>query len=365
MNYTKIGKFINELRTEANLTQQELADMIPISRQAVSKWERGITIPNPDTLKILSDIFKVHVEEILVGEKINEKNANYINNFILKVLDDFNKSHKYLLISIITIIVLIVFFLLYYFLDNYNSIKVYLINGLSDNIQVSNGIFVVTKKQSYFQIGNIFYDENIKIDKIELYYLNHENKKTSIYSSEDINVLLTDFYGYNAYFDYKNLKQIINNLFLDIEMNKKMETIKLTLTQDFSNDFLLNFKSKKLYDNKYNESELHSVKNGTEAIIVKKFTQTNNSYFFKEKDFEYTYFPSSHILILKNISNLEEWTYNFELDNLVYDQYHQNELINSFLYFNKKIECQIGDCSLAQEKIDFFQDKLLPFQEGT
>lgn len=42
MDPQKIGKFIYKLRTEKGLSQYKLAEMIPISRQAISKWERGV-----------------------------------------------------------------------------------------------------------------------------------------------------------------------------------------------------------------------------------------------------------------------------------------------------------------------------------
>lgn len=48
---------IKELRKQKNLSQKELADMIPVNQTAISQWERGITTPNPDALKRLCQIF--------------------------------------------------------------------------------------------------------------------------------------------------------------------------------------------------------------------------------------------------------------------------------------------------------------------
>ena len=61
MNPDKIGKFILQLRSEKHLSQYQLADKIPISRQAVSKWERGQTIPDSSTLIRLSELFNVTI----------------------------------------------------------------------------------------------------------------------------------------------------------------------------------------------------------------------------------------------------------------------------------------------------------------
>ena len=44
---------ILKLRTERGMSQDELADKIMVTRQAVSRWENGDTVPNTDTLKLL------------------------------------------------------------------------------------------------------------------------------------------------------------------------------------------------------------------------------------------------------------------------------------------------------------------------
>lgn len=56
---------ILELRTKAGLTQDELAERVHVTRQAVSRWENGETVPNVDTLKELSLVFDVSINTIL------------------------------------------------------------------------------------------------------------------------------------------------------------------------------------------------------------------------------------------------------------------------------------------------------------
>ena len=50
----KTKNIILKLRTERGMSQDELADKIMVTRQAVSRWENGDTVPNTDTLKLLS-----------------------------------------------------------------------------------------------------------------------------------------------------------------------------------------------------------------------------------------------------------------------------------------------------------------------
>ena len=53
-----------ELRTQKGLSQDELAEKIFVSRQAVSRWENGETIPNTETLKLLSKFFDVSINTL-------------------------------------------------------------------------------------------------------------------------------------------------------------------------------------------------------------------------------------------------------------------------------------------------------------
>lgn len=57
------------LRTQNGLTQDEMADRLFVTRQAVSRWENGNTTPNPDTLKLISKEFKISINNLLGGEE--------------------------------------------------------------------------------------------------------------------------------------------------------------------------------------------------------------------------------------------------------------------------------------------------------
>ena len=61
----KTKDIIFELRTKKGLSQEELAEKVFVTRQAVSRWENGETIPNVDTLKLLSQLFDVSINTLL------------------------------------------------------------------------------------------------------------------------------------------------------------------------------------------------------------------------------------------------------------------------------------------------------------
>lgn len=56
---------IAELRTKNGMSQDELAEKVFVTRQAVSRWENGETTPNPETLKMLSSLFDVSINTLL------------------------------------------------------------------------------------------------------------------------------------------------------------------------------------------------------------------------------------------------------------------------------------------------------------
>ena len=69
MDQEKIGQFIKNIRKENNLTQDLFAKKLGVTYQAVSKWENGKSIPDIATLKLISQVFNVNLEELIEGEK--------------------------------------------------------------------------------------------------------------------------------------------------------------------------------------------------------------------------------------------------------------------------------------------------------
>ena len=84
------GTRLANLRREHNLTQNDIADRLNISAQAVSKWENDLTSPDIDTLIKLSDIFDITVDELLGKQKketvyLPVEERKDINKLMLKI----------------------------------------------------------------------------------------------------------------------------------------------------------------------------------------------------------------------------------------------------------------------------------------
>ena len=95
MDQLKIGKFIAECRKQKSLTQMQLSEKLGITDKAVSKWERGIAMPDTSIMLELCDILGISVNELLSGEKINMENNNQKNEqLILEMAKELEKKNK-------------------------------------------------------------------------------------------------------------------------------------------------------------------------------------------------------------------------------------------------------------------------------
>lgn len=89
---TPIGKKIKEARTKKKMTQQELSDLLNISRSAISNWEVGRNYPDLDIIVQLSDILEISLNTLLREDKImvkeisKEQRKNSKRKIILRIV---------------------------------------------------------------------------------------------------------------------------------------------------------------------------------------------------------------------------------------------------------------------------------------
>ncbi|MBO7303977.1 MAG: helix-turn-helix transcriptional regulator [Clostridia bacterium] len=96
MDQLKIGKFIANCRKAKGLTQMQLSEKLGITDKAISKWERGVAMPDTSIMLELCDILGISVNELLSGEKINMENNDQKNEQLLinlsKEIEQKNKT---------------------------------------------------------------------------------------------------------------------------------------------------------------------------------------------------------------------------------------------------------------------------------
>lgn len=296
MNSDRIGAFIKKLREDNNISQQKLADEIPIGREAVSKWECGRTIPDAANLVKLSQIFDVSIDEIMYGEYKTKENKKAIENINMEIYDDRNatnlkleKTSKKLLITIILLIIGILSFLIYYFLYTYDSVKIYTIESSQDDVFLSDSLLVITPENIYFKLGIINGIDEDEISKIVLYYDNTDKKRIIIENNSLKDELIIDYVGYGEYFEIKNKDVVFDNLYLDIYYADDIKTLKLTKKEDYSNKKLFFSKKKnignveKTTNDSTNNELIVKIKeqfssSGDEEILIQNIVINNKSY---------------------------------------------------------------------------------------
>ncbi|GAA0702870.1 helix-turn-helix transcriptional regulator [Paraclostridium ghonii] len=69
-----ISKQLKNYRKKFNLSQEDLADIIHVSRPTISNWENGKSYPDLQSLLLLSDYFKISLDELVKGDVVNMKN---------------------------------------------------------------------------------------------------------------------------------------------------------------------------------------------------------------------------------------------------------------------------------------------------
>ena len=107
MDLIKIGKYIAEKRKALGLTQKQLAEQLGMSDKSVSKWERGICLPDVSVYMELCGILGISMNEFLAGEDISEENIVKIaEDNLIQVAKDSKEKQKNLKV-IIAVMVLI------------------------------------------------------------------------------------------------------------------------------------------------------------------------------------------------------------------------------------------------------------------
>ena len=111
MNQEKIGKFISTMRKKKDLTQEQLAEKLNVSKNAVSKWERGLNLPDASIMQDVCSILDISLNELFAGEKLNKdeqiKHSEQTIINILKNQKHRNKIYK-ICLSILIVVVLII-----------------------------------------------------------------------------------------------------------------------------------------------------------------------------------------------------------------------------------------------------------------
>ncbi len=238
---TEFATTIYRIRQERKLTQKEIGDIIGVSDRTISKWENGTTVPDLCQIRNICKKLEISPSLLIKSEKKLSDDITNLRRRIGKIL-------KYILHNIFLITFILVFILLLlYFINNYNSIKIYDLKYNSENISFENGYLFKTK------VTNILIINDIKINKIKynpidtkvkLYTLVNGDKKI-IYTSENLNNIYIEENKSGADLLSKDvIESIKQNLYLLIETtdennNEYNYECQITFKEKYKNNKLL------------------------------------------------------------------------------------------------------------------------------
>lgn len=238
---TEFATTIYRIRQERKLTQKEIGDIIGVSDRTISKWENGTTVPDLCQIRNICKKLEISPSLLIKSEKKLRDNITNLRRKMGKILN-------YILHNIFLITFILVFMLLLlYFINNYNSIKIYDLKYNSENISFENGYLFKTK------VTNILIINDIKINKIKynpidtkvkLYTLVNGDKKI-IYTSENLNNIYIEENKSGADLLSKDvIESIKQNLYLLIETkdennNEYNYECQITFKEKYNNNKLL------------------------------------------------------------------------------------------------------------------------------
>ncbi len=162
MNQEKIGKFIASKRKEHNLTQEQMAEKLNISKNAVSKWERGLNLPDVSIMQELCKILDITLNELFIGEKIiDEKYKEVADNNLLNALENSSftlkekiefykkKWEKEHFFELTIEMLVIVFFIIYGFIKDNGFQYLFMVIGFVSGIIENNRMMAYIEKNAY------------------------------------------------------------------------------------------------------------------------------------------------------------------------------------------------------------------------
>ena len=320
---TEFATTIYRIRQERKLTQKEIGDIIGVSDRTISKWENGTTVPDLCQIRNICKKLEISPSLLIKSEKKLSDNITNLRREIGKILNYI--LHNIFLITFILVFIL----LLLYFINNYNSIKIYDLKYNSENISFENGYLFKTK------VTNILIINDIKINKIKynpidtkvkLYTLVNGDKKI-IYTSENLNNIYIEENKSGADLLSKDvIESIKQNLYLLIET-----------TDENNNEY--NYECQITFKEKYNNNKLlykSYIKNNSVDTLDFPFDNPIDSKKINNK---------STKVMSKNNNNtnkLASLGYEYDKENDIY--YKVNE--------NTKIEYQVNIGKLTIKKFE-------------
>ena len=376
---TEFATTIYRIRQERKLTQKEIGDIIGVSDRTISKWENGTTVPDLCQIRNICKKLEISPSLLIKSEKKLRDNITNLRRGIGKILN-------YILHNIFLITFILVFMLLLlYFINNYNSIKIYDLKYNSENISFENGYLFRTK------VTNILIINDIKINKIkynpidtkvELYTFVNGDKKI-IYTSENLNnIYIEENKSGSDLLSKDVIESIKQNLYLLIETkdennNEYNYECKITFKEKYNNNKLLyksyiknnsvdtlnvpfdNLTDSQEINNKSTKVMSKSIDSANKlASLGYEYDKANDIYIKTDKNNKIEYQTKTQNLIIERTdnNNTKKISYSLNLQSVNFILLNNDcEMLVSLKYNVplNKMKCYKGNCENYRSDINY------------
>lgn len=252
-DFTKSGEFLADLRKSKGLTQSELGELIGAGDKTISKWERGINVPDVIMLNKLAKVFDISIHEILNGKKDDKIDPKFVKMYE-------NKNVRYPVYLVLAAFFIIFIILLIYFCNNFDRFKMYRFDSMSNEYELTGNIY---------QIGNryeLIIDDFDVYDKVKYKDLGVYDYKMTFYANERI-IFSVARMNFDA--DSEDKKLNFNELI-----------VKLNKTKIFISKFVIKEKS---FEGKMELEVVSDSGSIIEEYKIKCFLEYHNSHLFYKK----------------------------------------------------------------------------------
>ena len=353
----KVGKFIENLRKEKGLSQQDLAEKLSVSNQAVSKWESGKNLPDIAIQKQICEACNITLEELHAGERDIAKRKN---------TKKLKKENKIFLIIILFLIPIMTFFIVYFAL-NFRALKVYYSNSNITNEEngVRANLLILKLPRKLIIFINNIKPYNYEVKDSDLLDL-------KLYSGGKI--LLSSSMIKNDIFEVDTTSFNPNKMILKLKVDSVNNE-----TKEFKREFaLVKYTKNENNDDKYENKSLNYLSSDEIAkkLIKDGYTLKDNNVYEKkiidnEKCIRVKYDLEHENIDILYIHNeyTEKISVDYQLNVFQTVVFNNNDIDNIsekyvFDLKNSKNNCEIGECTTLKNTRKLVEKYLFQLQVG-
>ena len=363
----KIGNTILNARKKKKISQEDMSRALNVSRQTISNWENGKSLPDKEMLKPICDFLNIDYKELQSKELLAAFQIDELLNIEKQKL-----KRKYNKVYFLFIIILIIVIGLFISILNHNTFSVYYVNSNNAIFNIDS-IFIYSKVKKELFIGTIQSSLNKKYKyNLKLYQIRNGKERIIIEKEYEDNMIISENYGYNEYFD-DDFLNYLNATYLNIQYYDnewKVVTLKLEFILDFKSNKLFYFPVKSI-SKKDNKNNIYKNTVLKKAKLLKNnyvYNLEDNDYRKRIKDSEFFYNEDTNRLNYGITEQEKNTTISYDIDTGLIEGYIFNSSKNQyFLNFSynvntKDITCLSTNCNNFEKYVNLILDEVKKLQ---